>query len=172
MSFSWRPNGTWKYDSNEKDDELAIGVPMPGNTLLEIEHLSVDTSRETLGVWSCPSGSASTALSEMQSKAQKLIDRAKEGSMMRRDIWFLLDHQLWPKLDYGLCSNTASFEALSLHEKAVVATLATGRCYLFIQKADTSDISTRFLRPWVPTYRCGVLHRPDQQASHAFWLSI
>ena len=33
---------------------------------------------------------------------------------MRRDIWFLMDHQLWPKLDYGLCSNTASFADLSL----------------------------------------------------------
>ena len=33
---------------------------------------------------------------------------------MRRDVWFLLDHQLWPKLDYGLCSNTASFEDLAL----------------------------------------------------------
>ena len=114
MSFSWRPNGTWKYDANEMDEDLVIGVPMPDGTMVEIEHLSVDTSKETLGVWSCPSGSASTALTEMKSKAQEWIDRAKEGSMMRRDIWFLLDHQLWPKLDYGLCSNTASFEDLTL----------------------------------------------------------
>jgi hypothetical protein len=113
MSFSWRPNGTWKYDANESDEDLTIGVPMPDDTMVEIEHLSVDTAKETLGVWTCPSGSAKTALSELQSKAQEWIDRAKEGKMMRRDIWFLLDHQLWPKLDYGLCSNTASFTDLS-----------------------------------------------------------
>ena len=28
--------------------------------------------------------------------------------MVRRDIWFLVDHQLWPHLSYGLCSNTSS----------------------------------------------------------------
>ena len=50
----------------------------------------------------------------MQTKAQEWLDRAKEGRMMRRDIWFLVQHQLWPKLHYGLGSNTASLKDLSL----------------------------------------------------------
>ena len=33
--------------------------------------------------------------------------------MMQRDIWFLTKHQLWPKVSYGLCSNTASLADLS-----------------------------------------------------------
>ena len=49
----------------------------------------------------------------MQSKAQEWIDRAKEGKMMQRDIWFLTKHQLWPKVSYGLCSNTASLADLN-----------------------------------------------------------
>jgi len=48
----------------------------------------------------------------MQNKAQEWIDRAKEGNMMQRDIWFLTKHQLWPKVSYGLCSNPAKFADL------------------------------------------------------------
>ena len=113
-SYQWRPDGSWRYENNEKDDELAIGVPMPNGTMVAIDHLSVNDAKETLGVWTCPSGSATKSLEVLRTKAQEWLDRAKEGKMMRRDIWFLLDHQLWPKLDYGLCNNTASFEDLGL----------------------------------------------------------
>jgi len=33
---------------------------------------------------------------------------------MQRDIWFLTKHQLWPKVSYGLCSNTASLVDLNV----------------------------------------------------------
>ena len=42
------------------------------------------------------------------------MDQAKEGKLGRRDIWFLVQHQFWPKVSYGLCSNTASFSQLML----------------------------------------------------------
>ena len=32
--------------------------------------------------------------------------------MRRRDIWFLLDHQLWPKVSYGLCTLSAPWKEL------------------------------------------------------------
>ena len=32
--------------------------------------------------------------------------------MRRRDIWFLLVHQLWPKVGYGLCSLSAPWKEL------------------------------------------------------------
>ena len=62
---------------------------------------------ETLGVFTCPSGSFGTHLSSMKKKGQEWIDRAKESNLTRRDIWFLLDCQLWPKLGYGVgCVST------------------------------------------------------------------
>ena len=51
-------------------------------------------------------------LESMQEKTQEWIDRAKEGKLRRRDVWFLLDHQLWPKVGYGLCSVTAPWKEL------------------------------------------------------------
>ena len=74
--------------------------------------ISVDTARETLGLYSCPSGKAKAHIEAMQEKAQEWTHRAKEGSMRQRDIWFLLVHQLWPKVGYGLCSLSAPWKEL------------------------------------------------------------
>ena len=89
-----------------------MGVPMPDGTMCQIEHLSVDTARETLGVFTCPSGNFGTHLSSMKKKGQEWIDRAKESHLMRRDIWFLLDCQLWPKLGYGVGCVSMSWKTL------------------------------------------------------------
>ena len=87
-------------------------MPMPNGTSVPIEHLSVDTARETLGVFTCPSGQSKAQIKSMNEKAQGWLDRAKEGKLRRRDVWFLLDHQLWPKCGYGLCSLTAPWKEL------------------------------------------------------------
>ena len=85
---------------------------MPDGSMVPIKHLSVDEARETLGVFTCPSGKAKEQIKAMQTKAQKWLDRAKEGTLKRRDVWFLLDHQLWPKAGYGICSITAPWREL------------------------------------------------------------
>ena len=48
----------------------------------------------------------------MQEKAQEWLDRAKEAKLRRRDVWFLLDHQLWPRVGYGLCSLSTEWKML------------------------------------------------------------
>ena len=83
-------------------------VPMPDGTMATIEHLAVATAKETLGIWSAPSGSAEGALTAMTTKAQEWVDRAKEGTMKRSDVWFLMDCQFWPRVGYGLCCNIAT----------------------------------------------------------------
>jgi len=47
MSFGWKPNGEWSYENNHEDDNLLIGVPMLDGRLAQIEHLPVNTSKET-----------------------------------------------------------------------------------------------------------------------------
>ena len=50
---------------------------------------------------------AETVVTIHKKKGQEWIDRAKESHLTRRDIWFLLDCQLWPKLGYGIgCVST------------------------------------------------------------------
>ncbi len=63
---------------------------MPNGLFSLIDHLSVDTAQDTLGVYTCPSGKASAHIKVMQRKAQEWIDQAKEGHKRRQDIWFLL----------------------------------------------------------------------------------
>ena len=87
--------------------EYEMVVPMPDGSVATIDHLSVDTAMETLGVWSAPNGSADGALVAMKTKAQGWVDDAKEGCLKRSDIWFLMDVQFWPRVGYGICCNLA-----------------------------------------------------------------
>ncbi len=112
ISFKWKPNGAWDYEKNERREDLDIDIPMPDGSFVPIEHLSVDAARETLGVYTCPSGKSTGHIKAMKDKAQSWIDRAKEGHMRRRDVWFLLDRQLWPKVGYGLSSLSAPWKEL------------------------------------------------------------
>jgi hypothetical protein len=50
----------------------------------------------------------------MKETGQEWIDRAKEGKLNRRDVWFLVQHQFWPKVGYGLCCNTSTLKQLSM----------------------------------------------------------
>ena len=45
--------------------------------------------------------------------ADEWIARAKEGILSRRDVWLLLDRQLWPRVGYGLSSNTLNLHKLT-----------------------------------------------------------
>ena len=80
---------------------------MPDGTKAPIKHLSVPKGKKTLGVFTCPTGSFSEQLQSMQEKTQDWMYCAKEGGLSRRDVWFLLDNQLWPKAGYGLCNVSA-----------------------------------------------------------------
>ena len=80
ISFVWRSDGRWKYESNEEDEELDIAVPIPDGSSVAIEHVAVGKSKETLGVHTCPSGGNKGALKSMQDKAQGWVDKEKMGS--------------------------------------------------------------------------------------------
>ena len=85
---------------------------MPDGYSVNIEHLAVGKSEETLGVHTFPSGENKGALKAMQYKTQGWVDKAKNGKLKRRSVWFLLEKKFWPKVMYVLCSNTASFSQL------------------------------------------------------------
>jgi hypothetical protein len=113
ISFSWDRKGSWRYDSNHEKEEYQMVVPLPDGTRKEIEHVPVTEPKETtLGVFTCPNGNPAGALGKMRSKAQDWIDRAKEGKLTRRDVWFMLDVSFWPSVGYGLCVNTAEHDLL------------------------------------------------------------
>jgi hypothetical protein len=49
ISFTWRPDGTWKYADNKGREDLEIKVPLEDGSLAVIEHLPVTTPTKTLG---------------------------------------------------------------------------------------------------------------------------
>ena len=75
-------------------------MPLPDGSFEQIEHASVDTVKETLGVFTCVSGELDDANVELAKKAQEWIDNAKNGKVHRRNLWFLLDASFWPKVSY------------------------------------------------------------------------
>ena len=98
--------------TNKAREDLVINVLMPDSSLIPIDHILVDNARKTLGIYIYPSGKVDAHIKAMQEKAQELIDRVKEGHKHHSNIWFLLDHQLWPKVGYGLCSISATWREL------------------------------------------------------------
>ncbi len=96
ISFAWKPDGSWQYENNEGVSELDIIVPLGNGTFAPIDHLPVTSATKTLGQMTCPSGSSKGAFLQMKEKAQKWVDKAKGGKLLRCNFWFLLDKQFWP----------------------------------------------------------------------------
>ena len=119
MSYVWNSQGKWKYSSNEDNEEYGFAVPLPDGTSVPIRHLGVDQPEETLGVFSCPSGDQSSLIKKMQDKADEWIGRAKDSHLGRRDIWFLVERQLWMGLKYGLCCHSSEWRVMEgiLHKQ-------------------------------------------------------
>lgn len=112
ISFGWDKDGNWFYEPNEQDESYLVAVPMPDGSMAPIDHLAVTDSKEILGVFTCPAGLSEDFLDAMGTKAQDWVARAGEGKLRRRDIWFLMDHQLWPSAGYSLSSCLASWDDL------------------------------------------------------------
>jgi hypothetical protein len=65
LSFHWKADKTWVYESNEVKPDFSIGVPMLDSSLEEIEQLLFNKVIKTLGLMTCPSRSNSAALDRM-----------------------------------------------------------------------------------------------------------
>ena len=113
ISFRWKKDGTWKYEDNEKDEELQLEIPRPDGSSVLIEHCGVNVAHKTLGVMTCPSGDSAAAVTMMKEKAQDWIDRATSAKLARRSIWFLKERQFKPRVGFGIGVNTAPLSVLS-----------------------------------------------------------
>jgi hypothetical protein len=107
MSFKWKANGTWEYNQNELNPNFALGVPMVDGSLEQIEHLPISKGIKTLGSMTCPSSSSMAAIKQMKTQGQEWLDRVLASSLSHRNVWFVVDCQLWPRVGYDICNNTA-----------------------------------------------------------------
>ncbi len=91
---------------------MRLTVPLPGGGNAPIDHKPVEHAEKTLGAMSSPDGNCAAAIGMMQEKAQQWIDAVRNGHLHRRNAWFSLKIQFWPRIGYGLCSSTATLKEL------------------------------------------------------------
>ena len=100
-------------------------MSIPYETHEKIEHVLAYEAKETLGIYTFPSGAYKKSLEIMAEKAQGWIDRASEGKLHRRMAWFSIDRQFWPKVSYGLCCNLAPLPQLQSSFKKQYRTMVS-----------------------------------------------
>jgi hypothetical protein len=118
ISFEWR-DGRWRYADNTAHGKFGVNVPLPRGKEAPIAHKNVDHAEKTLGAMTSPDGNSIACIQMMQEKAQSWINAVQRGHLHRRNIWFLLKVQFWPRVGYGLCSPTATYRELdqALHRQ-------------------------------------------------------
>jgi hypothetical protein len=60
-----------------------------------------------------PTGSNAGALAQMKENAKGWLVKASEAKLHKRNVWFLLDKQFWPKVAYGTSTISAPFKDLN-----------------------------------------------------------
>jgi hypothetical protein len=93
LSFHWKADGTWAYEINEANPDLAIGVPMSDGSLEEIKHLPCSSALKTLGLMTCPTGSNTAALGRMGQQGQEWVDKVLASTLSHWNLWFMADCQ-------------------------------------------------------------------------------
>ncbi len=88
-------------------------VPLPGGKEAPMDHKSVDHTEKTLGTMMLPDGDSLASIRMIQEKAQIWINAVQNGHLHQRNVWFSLKVQFWPRIRYGLCSSTATFQELN-----------------------------------------------------------
>jgi hypothetical protein len=111
ISFEWT-NGEWSYRDNSILGDFGVSVPLPGGATAAIGHRPVTHSEKTLGAMTSLDSSSTGQIAMMQEKAQNWINAVRNGHLHRRNVWFLLGVQFWPRVGYSLCSSTATYDKL------------------------------------------------------------
>jgi hypothetical protein len=111
ISFKWK-NGEWQYTNNALRGDFRVKVPLPTGTEASIAHMHVDHAEKTLGAMTSPDGNSGASIQLMQEKAQAWINAVRNGHLHHCNIWFSLKVQFWPRVGYGLCSTTATYQEL------------------------------------------------------------
>jgi len=111
MSFEWI-QGEWQYRDNSLNGIFGVTVPLSEGGCASIAHHPVTHSEKTLGAMTPPDGDSSSAIRQMQEKAQHWVDSVRNGHLHRQNMWFSLGAQFWPRVGYSLCASTATFDEL------------------------------------------------------------
>ncbi len=114
ISFRWNHSRTWKHKDkdNENRKEYKIVIPLEDGLFAKIKHLNIDTPTMALGSMTALTGRNAGAIKQMKDKVERWLAQATAGKLHRRNFWFLIDKQSWPKVGYGIGTILALFQEL------------------------------------------------------------
>ena len=112
ISFKWDNKGKFSYEKNHDNPNYALKVKLPDGSREKIQHLPADKELVTLGIPSCPTAASQASLSQMKAKSLEWADLSRKSHLPPRDLHFAVDRKFWPKVKYGLCAVTASYDEL------------------------------------------------------------
>jgi hypothetical protein len=110
LEYTWNKNGQWSYHT--PDNPPSITVPLPNGTNEPIKYLSVEQPSVTLGGATSPHNSGKNSLQQMTEKALDWAHNARNSSLRARDLHISVHRKFWPKVKYGLCASTCSWDDL------------------------------------------------------------
>ncbi len=149
ISFKWT-KGEWSYRDNSIISDFGVAVPLPGGASAAIEHRPVTHSEKMLGAMTSPDGNSLAAIVMMQQKAQQWIDLVRNGHLHRRNVWFLLGMQFWPRVGYSLCSSTATYNKLEMALKKQYYQILPLRGIIRTAPLDSRMVDAGFFCPGLP----------------------
>ena len=72
----------------------------------------MDTPSTTLGGTTCPSGNSTKVNLALREKATTWANSARNSGLGPKDFHVSIHKKFWPKIKYGLCANTSTYEEL------------------------------------------------------------
>ncbi len=88
-------------------------VPLADGGLADIEHLGVHEATKMLGAMTCPLGCNKGAIKYMLDKSSAWQDMIHVEKLSKQFLWFMLEKQFAPRVFYGLCAVSASYNELA-----------------------------------------------------------
>ena len=111
IDYEWQDDGTWEYTTMV--DLPPITVPLPDGTAAPIEQLSAEVAKKTLGIWTNPAGCSITQLGALYKSLKTWTNRLSAGKLPAKWAWVSHNLHLWPKLRYGLGTNSSPVATLA-----------------------------------------------------------
>ena len=105
IEYVWNKNGPWAYTEMNPTDTL--NVPQLSEHSILIEHISVDVSKLTLGVWTNPLRDYSKHLMVIHNNIEVWTNRLTARKVPAIWTWVRYFNQLCPRVKYGLGFNAS-----------------------------------------------------------------
>ena len=100
--------GMWEYVDLRDHPDLKVSTS--SEKWVTIEQLPVTSSKKTLGLYANPAGCSMKQVDVLCNNVQTWTDRLCSSGLPTKWGWTSYRQQLWPKLAYGLGTNTATIK--------------------------------------------------------------